>query len=468
MKTTLAGRPVASEPWAAEARSTLSLAWPLILAQLAQISLNATDTLMMGWLGPRSLAAGALAFNVYMAVYLFGLGVVTAVAPMVAQARGSRQPRQVRRSVRQACWAALIVGVPFSLFLWQTRPFLLLLGQQPDIALAAEGYMRALVWGLVPGLWYVVLRLTVAAMNRPHAILPVALVGLGLNALGNYALMFGHFGFPALGLVGAGISTAVVNVCMMAMLVLYVVTQRQLRRYLLFVRWWRPDWPTLREVFRIGMLIGAAILAEAGLFSATAPIMGLIGKTELAAHAIAMQYAAVAFMVPLGVSQAATIRVGLAAGARDPLAVGRAGWVAFSAGAAFTVVTALLFWLAPWPLVDLFLDLSDPANPPVAATAVSLLAYAALFQLFDGAQVIGAANLRGLKDTRTPMLLAVFGYWVVGLSACLALAFPLGFGARGVWMGLGLGLAVVASLFVDRFHRRERLALVPAALTASA
>ena len=462
--STAIGRQHSVGLWAAEARATLSLAWPLILAQLAQISLNATDTLMMGWLGPQSLAAGALAFNVYLAIYLFGLGVVTAVAPMVSQARGARQPRQVRRAVRQAGWAALIVGVPASLFLWQVRPFLLLLGQQPDIAAAAEGYMRALLWGLVPGLWYVVLRITVAAMGRPRAILPVAVVGLCLNALGNYALMFGHFGFPALGLVGAGISTAVVNVCMMAMLCGYVVTQRHLRRYALLVRWWRPDWPTLREVFRIGLPVGAGILAEAGLFAATAPMMGLIGTTQLAAHAIAMQYAAVAFMVPLGVSQAATIRVGLAAGARDRINVGRAGWVALSAGAVFTTITALLFWLAPWPLVALFLDLDQPANVVVATMAVSLLAYAALFQLFDGAQVIGAATLRGLKDTRTPMLQAVFGYWVVGFTSCVLLAFPLGLGAAGVWIGLALGLAVVASLFLLRFHRRERLALVPTAL----
>ena len=249
---------------------------------------------------------------------------------------------------------------------------------------------------------------------------------------------------------------------MMAMLCGYVVMQRQLRRYTLLVRWWRPDWPTLREVFRIGLPVGAGILAEAGLFAATAPMMGLIGTTQLAAHAIAMQYAAVAFMVPLGVSQAATIRVGLAAGARDPIGVGRAGWVALSAGAVFTTMTALLFWLAPWPLVDLFLDLSEPANVLVASTAVSLLAYAALFQLFDGTQVIGAATLRGLKDTRTPMLQAVFGYWVVGFSSCVLLAFPLGLGADGVWIGLALGLAVVATLFLLRFHRRERLALVTA------
>ena len=220
----------------------------------------------------------------------------------------------------------------------------------------------------------------------------MALSALGLNALGNYALMFGHFGFPAPGLVGAGITTAVVNVCMTAMLVAYAIMQPRLRRYAVFVRWWRPDWPTLREVFRIGMPIGAAILAEAGLFSATAPIMGVIGTTQLAAHAIALQYAAIAFMIPLGMSQAATIRVGLAAGARNRLAVGRAGWVAFAAGAAFMTVTALIFWLVPWPLVDLFLDLDDAVNMPVATTAVSLLALAALFQIFDGAQVIGIAN----------------------------------------------------------------------------
>lgn len=442
--------------WRTEARATLRLAGPLVLTQLAQIAIRTTDTIMMGWLGAEDLAGGALGINFYFPLYLFGLGIGVAVAPMAAQALGARQFRGVRRSVRQGLWVVTLFGLLFSLLIWHAAPILLALGQEPATVALAERYLRAAVWGLVPGLWIIALRSFVIAHARPRAVLIVTTLGAVLHAVIAYVLMFGYLGFPALGVVGAGISNSIVHWIMVLALLGFIQRDRRFRRYALLARLWRADWPRFFEVLRIGLPIGLTILAESGLFAAAVYLMGAIGTIELAAHAIALQCAAVAFMVPLGIAQAATIRVGLALGAGDRAGVGQAGWSALALGALFSLLPAALFLLVPRAIVGLFLDLALPENLPVMALAATLLAIAAFFQLFDGLQVIAAAALRGLKDTRVPMWIAVFGYWPVGLGACLLLAFPLGWGGPGIWSGLALGLVVVAALMVRRFHRRDR------------
>ena len=459
----------ASHPWRAELRNTLRLAVPLVLTQLAVIAIGTTDTLMMGWLGPQDLAAGALGGTVYFAVFLFSLGVLTAVAPMAAQAIGAHQRREVRRIVRQGLWVATTLAVPFGLVLWHTEAILLGLGQTPANAALAGGYLHAMVWGLLPALWFLVLRNFVAALSRPRAVVVVTVVAVGLNALGNYGLMFGNFGLPRLELVGAGISSSVVNTAMFAALLAHVLRDRGFRCYTILVRLWRPDWARFRAIFRVGLPIGGGVLLEVGMFSAAAILMGLIGTDNLAAHQIALQLAAVTFMVPLGISHAVTVRVGLATGARDAVAVGRRGWVALTLGAAFMSVTAVVFWLFPRPLVDLFLDLNAPASAPVVELATSLLAFAAVFQIADGTQVIATGALRGLKDTRVPMLIAGLCYWGVGFTGSAVLAFPLGFGSQGVWAGLVLGLFAAAALMVWRFQQRHRfMELHLAAVTSPA
>ncbi|MHA1599879.1 MAG: MATE family efflux transporter, partial [Alphaproteobacteria bacterium] len=232
---------------------------------------------------------------------------------------------------------------------------------------------------------------------------------------------------------------------------------RRLGQYQLFVRFWRADWTRFFEVLRLGAPIGLMVLAESSLFGAAGILMGLIGTAELAAHAVALQCAAVAFMVPLGISHAVTARVALAAGAKDSVGVGRSGWVAIWLGIISALVAASLFWFAGEWLVGLYLDVDDARNAPIVSLAVSFLLIAALFQLVDGAQVVGAGALRGLRDTRVPMFLAIFGYWVIGLPTMAILAFWLDMGGQGVWIGLATGLTVVAVLAVWRFHRRERL-----------
>ncbi len=434
---------------------------PLALTQIGQIGITVTDTVMMGSIGTNALAAGALAINVYLPLFLFALGIVTAVAPLAAQARGANRRRDVRRFVRQGFWVAVAVGVPMAVLVWYARPMLLAFGQAPDIAALAEPYFRAMAWGLVPALWFVVLRSFASALDRPGPVMAFMFCGVAVNAVLDYGLMFGHFGLPSMGMAGAGIATSAAHIFMCAGLLAYVVRRRGFRRYGILVRFWKTDWVRFGDILRLGMPIGVTVIAEVGLFAAAAFLMGILGTAELAAHAIALQCASVAFMVPLGVSQAAIIRTGLAAGAGDRAGVGRAGWVALALGAVFTAMTALLFWLAPLSLVELFLVLDTPENRAVAELTVALLAVAALFQLVDGAQVIGAGVLRGLRDTRVPMVYAAIGYWGIGFVASVVLAFPLGLGGVGVWLGMALGLAVVAVAMLRRFHRRERLGLVP-------
>jgi MATE family multidrug resistance protein len=452
-----AGVPSSATLWRQEMLATLRLAAPLVFTQLAMIGMNTTDIVMMGWLGPHELAAGSLGMNIYIPLFLFGMGIATVVAPMVAQSLGARDLRGVRRTVRQGFWLTLLFGAVFTLVIWNGRPVLLMVGQDPAVASLSESYLQPLAWALIPSLWFVVLRCFVTAHSRPRSVLIVTLLAVGLNAVGNYGLMFGKFGLPRWELAGAGATTSGVSLLMFLALLGFVLRDRRFRRYSILKRFWRPDWARFAELFRVGVPIGLTIVAEAGLFAAAAFLMGLISTASLAAHAIALQCSAVAFMVPLGISQAAMVRVGFAAGARDRDGVARAGWSALLVGSLFMACSALTFWFAGHGLVGLFLDSSTPENGPVIDLAVGFLTIAALFQLVDGGQVIGVSVLRGLKDTTVPMWLAIGGYWTVGFGTAVVLAFPLGFGGRGVWIGLALGLAFVALAAIWRFHQRGRL-----------
>lgn len=440
--------------WRAEAAATLGLGLPLALSQLAVIALHATDTLMMGRLGVRELAAGGLANSVYMVLYLLAMGVVAAVAPLVAEAHGGGKPRTMRRIVRQGLWAGTAIGLPFLAILWYVRPILLTFGQDPETVAFSEDYMRALMWALPPALWIVAFRSFFAALHRPRVIVTINLAAVALNALGDYALMFGKFGLPALGLPGAGWTSFGVYLAMCGAYAVVLRYDRRARRFALLARLNRPDWAHFRQIFRIGLPIGGVILLEIGLFTGATFLMGLIGTTELAAHQIVLQTITVAYMVPLGIGQATTIRVARAVGAGDASGVGRAGWVALALMACFVVPVGLVMWLAPEAIVALYLDPDIPANVQVTLLASAYLLAAALFQVFDGVQVITLSALRGLKDTRMPMLIAGIGYWAVGFSAAVVLAFKFDLTGLGVWCGLAIGLAATAAMLSWRFAGR--------------
>lgn len=314
--------------------------------------------------------------------------------------------------------------------------------------------------GMLPALFYIVLRSYVGALEMPVWSLVVGLAGVVYNALVNYALIFGKFGLPALGLTGAGIGSTSANLFMFLAMAIVVTRHRRFRRYHLFGHFWRPDWQRFREVWRLGLPIAVTIGLEITVFNAAVFLMGLIGAESVAAHAIALNLAALTFMIPLGLSQAVTVRVGLAYGRRDRDGVRRAGWTAFVLAVSFMAAMALLMLAIPYQLVTLFLDPADPANATVIPLAISFLFVAALFQIFDGAQAVGAGMLRGLHDTRMPMIYAAIGYWLIGLAIGVWLAFGAGWQGFGIWVGLAIGLAVVAVLMMARWLRRERLGLL--------
>jgi MATE family, multidrug efflux pump len=449
-------------PWRAEMRATLALAWPLILTNMAQSLIHATDVVLLGWAGAGTLAAGTLGVNIYLIFLIFGLGLVTAAAPMLAAEIGARRHsvRDVRRTARQAMWAAVAVAIPVWAILWNTAAILVALGQDPQLAAGAQSFVRALQWGFLPYLFFIVLRSFISALERPLWSLVVGVVAVIYNGLINYALIFGKFGFPELGLVGAGIGSASANLLMFLGMAAVVMLHPRFRRYRLFGRFWRPDWERFRAVWRIGTPIAVTLTLEVGVFATAVFLMGLISQASIAAHAIAIQIAAFTFMVPMGLAQAATVRVGLSYGRQDRAGVAVAGWVAFALSVGFMSLMALVMIAIPERLVHLFLDPGDPGNAEVIRLALSFLMVAAFFQIFDGAQAVGAGMLRGLQDTSVPMLYAAFGYWGIGLGTGVGLAFGLGWDGVGVWIGLATGLAVVSALMLWRWLRRERLGLV--------
>ncbi|MGI9451030.1 MAG: MATE family efflux transporter, partial [Geminicoccaceae bacterium] len=436
--------------WVDEATRLARLSWPIVLTNLGGIAMQTTDVVMIGWLGAEELAATALATNVRFFLFLGSIGVIAAISPIMAQSLGKRSfnVRDVRRTVRQGLWVALVVGLPASLMLWRIDLVLALLRQDPELIALATNYTRVAVFGFLPSLIFVVLRNFIAALERPAAAMVVAVIGILFNALADYGLIFGKFGLPQLGLVGAGIATSLSEFFLLVGLLGFILVDRQFRRYRLFGRFWRSDWPRFAEIWRIGLPIAVALVMETGLFASAGFLMGWIGTVELAAHQIALQCAATTFMVPLGLAQAATIRVGLAVGRNNPLAVYRAGITAIALGILFMATMAAIMLTWPESIVALFLDAANPSSASVATFAATLLMMAAFFQVFDAGQVIGMGCLRGLKDTRTPMIYAAIGYWLIGLTSSAGLAFGFGFGGVGVWAGLIIALAVVAGLLI--------------------
>lgn len=441
-----------------EMRALLALAGPLTLTNLGQIAMMTTDVLMVAQLGAHALAASALGSALFFTLWMFGVGTVTAVAPMVAQARGRGRDvtTECRRSAQQGLWLAILVSLPAIGLLLLAEPVLLWMGQDPGLTGDTMTYLLPLMWCMPPSLCFIVLRTFLAALERIRPAVVVTFAAIFVNALANWVLIHGKLGFPALGLFGAGLASTLAALFMAVTLGLVVGFDHGLRRYRIWSRLWRPDMRRLRELAAIGVPIGAMMTLECALFSGATLAMGLIGADAVAAHQIALQCASVTFMVPLGIGQAATVRVGVAAGRGDSDAVARAGWTALVAGCAFMATMAVLFFALARPIVGLFLDWDDAATAPTATLAAGFLFYAAVFQLADGGQVIAAGALRGLKDTRVPMAIAAFGYWGIGFPLGLAFAFPLGWDGDGIWIGLTGGLGVVAVLLVLRFRQRSR------------
>jgi len=443
---------------APEVAAALALSWPLIVANVAQSAMTTTDLMMLGWLSPRALAAGALGFNLFLPLLLFGVGLIGAVSPIAASLLGARPDDDagVRGAAHQAFLSAIALALPMWALLWNAQSLLIAFGEEPDLAAQAATYLHGLQWALAPAFLFFAARSIFAALNRTGPTLLAGVLAVAVNAIANYLLIFGKFGLPALGVFGSGLATCISQSFMLLILVFYAFIDPHLARYRLFGGRWRIDWPKLRQLWRLGAPIGATITIEIMVFSGSVFFMGIIGAASLEGHAITFQIISLAFMVPLGLSQAATVRVGHAYGARDAASVSRSGWTAMAVGLGFAVLSAATMLLFPRLLISGFIDVAAPGNAEIVERAAAFLRIAALFQIFDGAQAVAAGMLRGVHDARTPMLIALLGYWGIGLPIGVTLAFATPLAGTGLWIGLACGLACVAILLLARWRLRER------------
>ncbi|MBR0757161.1 MATE family efflux transporter [Bradyrhizobium jicamae] len=440
---------VPGNPVTTELAETLKLSVPLALTQLGQIAMMTTDLAFVGRLGSETVAAAALAHTVFFVSFTVGMGLVSAVSPLAAQAFGARDPRMVRRALRVGLWAALLVALPMMALPFHGETILIALGQAPAAAHQAQQYLFGLAWGILPALWFIAIRGFMSAVNRPEPVLWITLAAIPANALLVYLLLYGKWGAPALGLFGAGLATTIVNLGTFLAGVWFTARRRPFRKYHVFGRIWRIDWSLMGKLIAVGTPISMALLLEYGLFGAAGLLMGLISTTALAAHQIALQIAAILFMVPLGISMAATVRVGQAVGRRDADDVRRAGYVAMWLGGAFMSAMTLAVILARFQIAEIFLGEATDATAQLTAM---LLMVGATFFVADGVQTITAGALRGMNDTRIPLLFATISYWLVGFVSACILGFWTSLGAVGVWIGLSLGTAVYALLLVLRFR----------------
>ncbi len=448
---------VTSLTWGQEFRATFLLAGPLAAANLLQMATYTVDVIFITRLGEASLAASQLVLGVFGLIVWSLNSLTAAVAPVMAAELGEnpKSVRPIRRAMRMALWLAVISGAAGMVLALFTVPIMHVTGQ--DEALIALGfpYLIAVIFSLIPMVVSNVLRTYVSTLGRPIFATALTVVGIVVNTIGNYALIFGNLGAPRLELVGAGIATFITTTTVMLCYVAVIRLDPKLHKYRIFHRWWVPDWQRAKQIVRIGIPIALTVIAEAGIFSAAAFLMGRIGPAQLAGHALALQLAALAFQIPFGVGQAVTIRVGYFYGARDLVGIGRAGWVAMAMGASFMAFTALLMIVMPGVLLSIFADISAPENAAMIGFAMQYLVLAAAFQLVDGIQAVALGALRGLQDTRVPMWIATFSYWVPGFGIAVGLGFFTPLQGTGVWIGLATGLAFAAVLLLWRWVQRE-------------
>ena len=446
------------KPWVDESRELLKLAGPIIAMQLAQIGSLTADIIMVGPLGKEALAATGVGAVLFYLTWLIGYGPVAAVSPIIAQILGANPEDrdETRAAVRMGLWAVALLSLPLMILLIWAKPALLMLGQDPKVVALAEPWVHAVALGLPFSLGFGVLRGFATAIGRQHFVLVVSIGVVLVNVALNYVLIYGNFGAPALGVQGAGIASACAYAFSFFTMLAVVLWTPAFKKYHALRDFTRPAWDKFEEVFRLGVPMGISMIFEAMLFNSATLLMGLFGAASVAAHQIALNVGSVTFMVPLGIGIAATVRVGLAAGAQNHEAVRRAGHTAIIFGAGFMLLCAVVIALIPHTIAGLYIATGDAANADVVSLVIPFLYVAAIFQVFDALQVTGQMSLRGLKDANAPAWIAGLSYWLVGFTSCLILGFLFDLKGLGVWIGLAIGLAAAATGMVLRFEILSR------------
>ena len=433
----------------------VALAVPVVLSELGWMAQGIVDTIMVGRLGPVAIGAVALGNAVYYTPSLFGIGLLLGLDTLVAQAYGRQDHDGCHRWLAQGVYLACIVTPPLMVLVALASLGFARFGVNPQVAGLAGGYLRLLNLGTLPLLLYGGTRRYLQGVGQVRVITVTYVLANLLNWFGNWVLIYGKLGFPALGVNGSAISTCIARVAMAAALLGFAWRYEQQRGHPLFRHWAGPSFERLRNLVRLGAPAAGQIVLEVGAWNLATFSAGYLTPVALATHSIALNYASLTYMVPLGISAAAAVSVGHAVGADDPARARRAGWLALGLGVAFMLIGAVVFFVFPRPLIALY-----TRDPQVMAVGPSLLWVAAAFQIFDGIQTVSTGALRGLGETRIPMLANFVGYWILGLPLGLTLCFVLHWGIYGLWIGLTLALVVIAAMLLRRWrHDSRRLIL---------
>ena len=443
-----------SSPLRTESKQFLKLAIPLAGAQVAQSLTGFFDTIMMGRLGAETLAAGGLASLTFFAILNTAAGVVMGISPLIAEAHGAGKKSRIEKLARQGFWLVLLLSLPMMIVIAHLDSLMLQFGQAKTTVILANTYLDIILWGFFPVLGFAMLRGVVSGLSHARPVMLIVIIGTIFNITGNYILGFGKFGFPRLELAGLGIASAIALWGMFIALLIYILRHQQLKTYRICDRLYQIKPSILWELTKTGVPIGIFIALEVGLFTVVTYLMGALGTEVLAAHQIVFQTIMVTFMIPLGMSYAATVRVGQWLGQKNATGIKRAGYISIAMGLVFSLFLALAMLLFPQAIIGIYINLDDPANASISNLASPMLIVATISQILDAVQKITYGALQGLQDTRIPVLLNIPAFWVVGLTIGYLLGFHFGLGGTGLWLGQSIGVATAAILFLLRFRDR--------------
>ncbi len=435
-----------------EYRRLLKIAMPLSLGYLGHMAIGTTDVLMVGQLGPVSLAASAITIGVYYTIYLFLAGIIIAITPIASQALGAGQARTARRAVRQGMWVACTISIPGIFLLWNSETLFILTGQTEELIKPASDYMAFYMWAMIPGLLFDTLRSFMVALGRPQPILIISGIGILVNALLNYALIFGNFGAPELGLAGAGISSTVVTFIMFCTCAFFISKSLPYRRYHVFSRIWRPDWEIYFKIYKLGLPIGAGMMLEQLMYSASTLLAGRLGTIEAAAHSIAMALVNIVYVVSLGLSEATTSRVGYNFGKKNYVAVKRASWAGLSLSSFFMIITGTFIIVMRDELSAIFLDEGIEGASVVLSLAAYLIVLGMLFEVLDAIQLALRGSLHAMNDVNVSLISSIVSYTCGGLGLAYYLSNYTDLGIKGIWYGMTFGVVLTTIILFIRFR----------------